>query len=306
MEHVKDFLDISTIHGLSWISSTRRWSRLVWILIVLGGFSGAGYLIFESIDNWKSSPISTTIETLPISKLTFPNVTVCPPKNSYLNLNYDISKSDNVELHNDTRNKLLDFAMDVISDEFYQEMMTNLSKLEDHDRYYNWYHGFTQITYPYYNEDKNELNFDVATFATSGNISTKYFGANFDAVKFDANIYIGITVNVPPRREWGDGDTTLILNIQKNSIKEFSNNDKISFCNIFTEIDADLTEWNKNITNPRRNVYSIKLNRDVSKDDLNNIALDTMPGFIFTWNYDKDLEPDAHYRNVEITKQFVR
>ena len=80
MDHVKEFLDNSTIHGLSFISSTRRWSRLFWILVVIGGFSGAGYMIYTSFHNWGQSPISTTIETLPISELTLPNVTVCPPK----------------------------------------------------------------------------------------------------------------------------------------------------------------------------------------------------------------------------------
>ena len=95
MEHIKTFFDTSTIHGLSWISSTRKWSRLFWILIVIGGFSGAGYLIYLSFDNWHQSPTSTTIETLSISKITFPNVTVCPPKNSVLNLNYDVVESNN-------------------------------------------------------------------------------------------------------------------------------------------------------------------------------------------------------------------
>ena len=74
MEHVKEFLDNSTIHGLSFISSTRRFSRLFWILIVIGGFSGAGYIIYTSFYNWGQSPITTTIETLPISELTLPNV----------------------------------------------------------------------------------------------------------------------------------------------------------------------------------------------------------------------------------------
>ena len=49
-----------------------------------------GYLIHLAFDNWHQSPISTTIETWPISQITFPNVTICPPKNLFLNLNYNI------------------------------------------------------------------------------------------------------------------------------------------------------------------------------------------------------------------------
>ena len=135
MEQVKEFLDVSTIHGLSWISGTRNWSRYFWIVIVIGGFSGAGYLISTSFDNWKQSPISTTVETLSISKITFPNVTICPPKNLILNLNYDFQNSENVKLDNGTRKKLFDYALNVIQDELIKELMTNLSKVEDPDRF---------------------------------------------------------------------------------------------------------------------------------------------------------------------------
>ena len=148
MENIKTFFDTSTIHGLSWISGTRRWSRFYWIMIVALGFSGAGYLIYTSFHNWEQSPISTTIETLPISQITFPNITVCPPRNSFLNLNYDFKQSENIDIENKTRKELLDYALNVTQYEFYEEMLNNLSKVEDPDRYYNWFHGHTLITYP--------------------------------------------------------------------------------------------------------------------------------------------------------------
>ena len=136
MEHVKEFLDSSTIHGLSWISGTRRLTRLLWILVVIGGFSAAGYIIHTSFYNWGQSPITTTIETLPISELRLPNLTICP-KNSLLNLNYDVVQSDELKLDEDMREELYDFALDVVQDEFYDETTRNLSKVKDPDRYYN-------------------------------------------------------------------------------------------------------------------------------------------------------------------------
>ena len=69
MDHVKKFLESSTIHGMSWISSSRNISRGFWIVVVFLGFSGAGYLIHESFNNWEQSPISTTEEILPISEI---------------------------------------------------------------------------------------------------------------------------------------------------------------------------------------------------------------------------------------------
>ena len=114
-------------------------------------------MIFESFENWREKPISTTIETLPISEITFPNVTVCPPKDLFLNLNQDIRKSEKVKLTEDLRNELIDFARDVIQDQYYNEVMTNLSKFQDPDRYYNWYHGYTELTYPHYRTYDNTL-----------------------------------------------------------------------------------------------------------------------------------------------------
>ena len=157
MEHVKTFLDSSTIHGLSWISGTRKWSRIAWILIVIGGFTGAGFLIYESFSNWKQSPISTTIETLPISQITFPKITICPPKNLFLNLNYDIRQAKKIKLTNASRGKLFETAVNLFQNGTFHEIMRNLSILEDPDRYYNWYHGYTRLQYPFYEENSNQL-----------------------------------------------------------------------------------------------------------------------------------------------------
>ena len=145
----KQFLDTSTIHGLSWISSSKKYARLFWTLVVIGGFTGAFILIQEAFHVWEQSPISTTVETLPISQLTFPNVTVCPPKNSYLNLNYDMMESANINLDNNTRKELYEYAMDIIQNEFFDELMRNLSKIEEKNRFYNWYYGYSAILYPY-------------------------------------------------------------------------------------------------------------------------------------------------------------
>ena len=87
MESFKHFLETSTIHGLNHIATTRKWARKFWIFVACSGFGGAIYLIQQSFGNWKESPISTTIKTLPISEIKFPNFTICAPKEDLLNLN---------------------------------------------------------------------------------------------------------------------------------------------------------------------------------------------------------------------------
>ena len=36
MESIRNFLESSTIHGLSYISTTRKYVRVFWILVVIG------------------------------------------------------------------------------------------------------------------------------------------------------------------------------------------------------------------------------------------------------------------------------
>ena len=306
MDYVKEFLDTSTIHGLSRISSTRRLLRLFWILIVIGGFSGAGYLIYKSFETWQQSPITTTIEALPISQIRFPNVTVCPPKNSFLNLNYDIQQSENVGLENNTRKELLDFALDVIQGEFYKVMMRNLSKVEDPDRYYNWYHGYTRIVYPYFKDE--QLYYNVFTSAKSGNISTKYFGDKFDNIKVENNIMIRINLEVPQSVK-GYHNTTLMFGINKKTMNEVSDYDKLCMYPVDKCFDADQTYWSKNITPDPGKTYQLELNRQVSADDISNMDLDMMPGFRYTWRYNNHVEAETLHSNrgnKGTTKQFVR
>ena len=95
MDNIKNFLESTTIHGLNYISTTRKLVRLFWIIVVIGGFTGAGILIHTAFQSWADSPVKTTEETLPITDIIFPKVTVCPPKNTYTDLNYDLMMTEN-------------------------------------------------------------------------------------------------------------------------------------------------------------------------------------------------------------------
>ena len=69
MDYFKEFLESSTIHGLSNISTSKNYiTKVSWILITIGGFITAGFIIEKSVDDWRKHPVATTEETLPISK----------------------------------------------------------------------------------------------------------------------------------------------------------------------------------------------------------------------------------------------
>ena len=121
MERVSTFLESSTIHGLTYISTTRKFIRLFWILVVITGFVGAVFIIKESFDSWSESPVKTTIETVPISDIKFPKITVCPPKNTFTDLNYDLMITENITLTKEMRDEMFKYAVEVINENSFLE-----------------------------------------------------------------------------------------------------------------------------------------------------------------------------------------
>ena len=89
MEILREFLESSTIHGLTYISTARVSScgfengfdmycyhtlpvKVLWCVVVCLGFLGAGVLIGKSYKEWQNSPIATSITTHSVYDLDFP------------------------------------------------------------------------------------------------------------------------------------------------------------------------------------------------------------------------------------------
>ena len=167
MSILRQFLESTTIHGLAYIASTAKLSRLIWILVVIIGFSTAGFLIYQSFQSWEESPITTTIETLPISEIKFPKVSVCPPKNTLTNLNYDILKTKDMTLDRQVRDQLFREALEIIDSSHSNITKKIFRKVEDKNVFKNWYYGFSQMQMPYFGQS-NEIHYNISTSATSG------------------------------------------------------------------------------------------------------------------------------------------
>ena len=177
--------------------------------MVVAGFTGAGVLIYQSCQDWKDNPVSTTIETLPITEITLPKVTVCPPKNTYTNLNYDLIMTKNISLDNETRNEFTFFAMNMIQDHNFKDVMSNISHLEEENRFFNWYKGYTDIDIPYWGTTQHYkgpcseascLIQQLSTKATSGTISMQYFGDEFDVNKIETKLFYTIQIHPPVKQ----------------------------------------------------------------------------------------------------------
>ena len=143
MEEFQNYLESSTVHGLFYIGTTRRLVKLFWIFVVMTGFIGAGILIQQSFQSWQDSPVKTTIETRPISEVIFPLITVCPPKGTYTNLNYDLEKTKEMKI--DIKKYKDDLYSNYIKhfhDLDYQNYATELkNNFEEDNMYKNWYNG---------------------------------------------------------------------------------------------------------------------------------------------------------------------
>ena len=64
MEDFKEFLERSTIGGPYFISRTKKFVRLFWILVVIISFTISFVEIYNLFQNWKINPIKTTTETV--------------------------------------------------------------------------------------------------------------------------------------------------------------------------------------------------------------------------------------------------
>jgi len=83
MDQFKEFFESSTIHGVVYISTSKGFSKLFWLMVIVCGFTTAYMMISNSMTEWHQSPISTSIETVSISEVKFPPIVVCPPAVSF-------------------------------------------------------------------------------------------------------------------------------------------------------------------------------------------------------------------------------
>ena len=304
MGEIKSFLESSTIHGLAYLTTPKKYLRLFWTLVVIAGFTGAGVLIYKSFQSWDESPVTTTIETHPIAEIKFPKVTVCPPKNTFTDLNYDLITIKNTTLDNDTRNEIINYVSELLYDHLYESAIkANVTMLVDNDRYYNWYHGYNTIELQYgHPSDGNYLYYSVNTAATSGTISTKHFDEQFNAEKVLPRLAYSIIVHAPRNIS---NVTTLHFEIEKISMTDLSTGEDVINFGWMDDLKEDVTRCNRNYTLTGRGSKSIYLQRNVITPDILKQKLNWMPGFRLTWYY-SGLEVEAEALYYKQNKAFIR
>ena len=179
METVKEFLESSTIHGLTYISSAHsRLAKAFWSLVVLTGFSCAIYLINDSYVDWQASPIATSISTHPISELEFPTITICPPEGSNTALNYDLDRAKNITLTERDRERLINIATQILIDNPSQDFVHLARDLLGKDRILELFKRKTEFSYPmtYIEREGQSPSFEIWSSKLNGSYKTPGFG----------------------------------------------------------------------------------------------------------------------------------
>ena len=249
MDGAREFLQSSTIHGLVYIGSELRPVRLFWICVVIAGFTGSFILIQKSFSSWADSPISTTIETLPIREIDFPNVTVCPPRNSFTSLNPDLLRSRNITFNEEKRKELFDYVPYAAYDLTYKANGGEYEEfLEGERKYSDWYRGLSgfELTKTRFSSTKY---YDFHTAAPNGSFSTPYFGEPYNVSMFDCGLITWVYIYVPENLTVGskivvdldyevdDDDGDFYIYLQGKQIMNSS-----SYLKISAVVDLDKTK----------------------------------------------------------------
>ena len=185
MDILREFLESSTIHGLTYISTARvclnaffssfspilcqtKSAKTLWVLVVCLGFIGAGILIGKSYKEWQENPIATSITTHPIDDLDFPKVTICPPRDSNTALYHDLVKAGKEPLSDENRNELRRAVYDIFIEQHHMAYVKKMSVTSNMGNLDQIYQGFHSLPIPF--NDANGLK--IKMWNLNGTITT--------------------------------------------------------------------------------------------------------------------------------------
>ena len=166
MDIFRDYLERSSVHGFSYISTEKSWiAKLLWSVVVICGFCLAGTMIGQSYFNWNKSPISSTLTTHPISELQLPAITVCPPEGSNTALNVDLMRV-NESFTEEKKNRLYADAKQMFVRRYQNKYQENLFDLTEKNNLEQIYEGYQSVP-----KDDGSGTIEIKLSASMGSIS---------------------------------------------------------------------------------------------------------------------------------------
>ena len=336
MKVVKEFLQSSTIHGLTHIATTDKLARLFWMFVVMSGFITAAMMIQKSYAGWWENPISTTVDYRPITDLPFPLVTVCPPRNTFTSLNLALRSVENRTLDAEAQEELTRQLPEIIFDSDFDGNFATFSRATNLSG--GWYSGDTRITFllPSNKSEKESLmTVMYSTSALAGTVSSPFFKQPYEADIFERMIRFRIGFDKPK-------NATLTTNIELKL--EFDTDKKKYWEEVvigsghykngwfqmdYNEENANKNSWSligkkeeilKQIEEPTNFTHKfpfgspkgdrdpylfVEFTRRMTAEDVSRWKATRNTGIKLSWSYDEpELQPDHKYRDDN--KDFIK
>ena len=224
-------------------------------------------------------------------------------KHTYTDLNYDLMLAENFTLTEG--DELINYSWKVINEHTFTD---DLNMLQEEDRYYNWYYGYTQIRRPYTDNDGRQ-NFRIMTSATSGTFTTQYFGEQYQPGLVARRVWYVVFVE-PPESVRNNTNVTLHFSLEKVSMTGLG----YGYDSLFvagSSLEAGLTSNSYNFTLPVNNAkgrVGVVIIRRVEEEDFRNIEMEAMPGLRLSWHYTglgDNVKPDPRYSEYRYSKLFI-
>ena len=303
LDGFKEFLESSTIHGLTYISTSRRLGKLFWICVVILGFLAAGFMIKNSFTDWNDNPIATTEKTLSIRDVTFPTITVCPPRDTFTNLNFDLHKGQNLTIDEQTRDSMRYTMYEIIHGEFVKETMAAFAFYNVEGKNRNYYYGYDELRWieDVNTDAKRPLILSLSSAGVNDSVRSPYFGEQYADSKFFRDLSFYFDIKIPKE-------------IEKNSsIYLFV---KITADIVGSPMEEVLYNW-RDVMGGQRQVLltipvtrcynrkcSFSFKRKISDEFVSDWLDKRMTGVEIEWHYNATVTPDAEY--IEDNENFIR
>ena len=187
-------------------------AKLFWILIVVAGFLGAGFLIGNSYHEWLESPILTTITTHPLDDLDFPAVTVCPPQGSNTALNFDLMQMNNSKgsFSEQQQKKLRDVIRESLVEKPHQDFAKRMLAVTQKANLRKTFEGHFSVAKPY-----GESGEKLRLWDTNGTIESENFKGNFSESSYKTDRDVHVVLELPDHLEEQVGsDGSLVIELE--------------------------------------------------------------------------------------------
>ena len=146
----------------------------------------------------------------------------------------------------------------------------------------------------------------MRTGASSGSVTTQYFGEKFDADKVETKLFYDVNVYGPASYSIRNNpNVTLHIDIEKVSLEDLLS----GFDRLYSVTGTlETSHRSYNYTPPEFDEYHIMhIDREVIPADIRKQNLEMMPGFRVSWHYSGiEVDSEDQYRHNAFRLAFVR